>query len=285
MKLLMVLSDGINTRDVLFNINDTPIAVKWSDTIRAEPEIFENNRFTGWPNGNSVHDYIVLINNCIGTINGYRQVIHHNAYDSMPIEHTNILHKYFEVLRGGVLDPAEFFTSSPTVVQEALEQYNIYIHALEKLEQNVFLSPTITVTFNSPRYLLEPEDYQHFTYDWQYGTVYINYCEVGKHLLELFIDNDEVVGENNIRPLCFMKADFKVKFSTVNDPLKYGLFKDKVDNWLALNYNRFNDLGIKPERYALGLIPVATIAEPTDMYVLINELKSYSHVQSVRILG
>ena len=284
MKLLMVLSDGINTRDVAFNINDTPIAIKWSETIRAEPEIFENNRFTGWPNGNSIHDYIVLINNCIGTINGYRQVIHHNAYDTMTAEHTNILHKYFEVLRGGVLDPAEFFTSSPTVVQEALEQYNIYIHALEKQQQKLFLSPTITVTFNSPRYLLEPEDYQHFTYDWQYGTVYINYCEVGKHLLELFIDNDEVVGENNIRPLCFMKADFKVKFSTVNDPLKYGLFKDKVDNWLTLNHNRFNDLGIKPERYALGLIPVATIAESTDMFDLINELKSYSHVESVRIL-
>lgn len=285
MILNITLGNGVSTRSILFQVHDTNIAFKWAEEIKKGYPLFETKRFTGWPGGLSKNDYVNLINESIDIINQYQNVINDRAYNDMPIAHTNTLHKYFEIYRGGVLTPSDFYTNAPDSVKDALEKYNVHIHALEKIQNQSFLSPTITCTFESPRFELADEDYQFFTYDWKFGTVYINYCEVGKHLLEYFIDNDEVVGDDNIRPLKYYKADFKLKFTTLSPTIEYNKFTDRLNTWLVENRDKFDAMGILPERYALGLIPVATIIETTDMYELIDELKMFNYVESVRILN
>jgi hypothetical protein len=207
----------------------------------------------------------------------------------MEPEHTNNLHKFFEILRGGVLTPSEFFTNSPEHVQTAIQQFNIMIHAFEKVAYSPLKSPTITTTFNCFRHELSDEDYDHFTYDWQYGTIYINYCEVGKHLLDVFIDKDDVVGDENIRPLKYYSADFKIKFNPVLPRDKLQEFTDSFESWFSDNEHYFAEMNIHKDKYrALGLIPVASINREASGFLtytdndIIEELAVYNRVIGVK---
>jgi hypothetical protein len=46
----------------------------------------------------------------------------------------------------------------------------------------------------------------------QFGTVYLNYCEIGKTVEDLAHDNDEYIGEDAFRPFGHYSADFHVAF-------------------------------------------------------------------------
>ena len=48
----------------------------------------------------------------------------------------NDAHVHFERLRGGAADPSSFFTSASPPVRDAVERYNVLIHALEDASRN-----------------------------------------------------------------------------------------------------------------------------------------------------
>lgn len=254
-KLILTLASPIDTYDIVLDVLDTPIAKKWYDEINKNYEFYETHRFFGFPNSPNLKECADKINEYIDAINAYRpNTITLRANADMSVELTNKLHKYFEVLHGGALSNSDFLKNAPHDVAWALAQYNVYIHAYEKANLN---RPMITCTFKAPRIPLADEDYDHFTYELQFGHAYINYCEVGKHLLELFEDDDDHCGEENIRPLKYYKADFKLKFG------KSDISKDFIDRfeaWFDTHKEKFARLGIHRNKYrALGLITVAKV--------------------------
>ena len=282
-KIILSLTNGTDSRDIVFAVSDTSIAKKWQDEIANNYPIFEDWRFTGWPNSKwTAEKYINEINKCVATVNAYQ------SGTIIPSDDPNHLHKFFETLRGRLDSPTEWYLSAPTDVQQAVNDFNILIHNYEKLLQSKHLSPTITCTFTCPRFELAEEDYQHFTYHWKFGTIYINYCEVGKHLLELFGDDDDVVGEDNIRPLQYYSADFKLKFFTDVPTEEFAKWESKFKAWLAENKPLFDTLGFN--HLSLGFIPVATIdyqASGFEGYTqreIIDALNVYTNVGSVKVL-
>ena len=282
-KVCITLINDSSSRDVIFDVFDTAIANKWLDEIAKQHPIFENWRFTGWPKSKwTASKYIEEIDKCIDVVNAYQPgTINLKGSDDL-----NYLHKVFEVLRGSVLTPNPWHTQAPVNVQEAISKFNVLIHNYEKLVQSKHLSPTITCTFGGPRYELAEEDYQHFTYDWVFGTIYINYCEIGKHLLELYGDNDDIVGEDNIRPLTYYSADFKLKFFTDLPREEFLEFDRKFKLWLEDNKSSFN----KFKHLSLGFIPVALINynasrfENLTQREVIDLLSVYTCVGSVKVL-
>lgn len=257
-KVILTVASPTDTYDIVLDVLDTSIAKKWYDEINKGYEFYETHRFFGFPNSPNLKECADKINECIDVINEYQpNTIPLRAEATMSVELTNELHKYFEVLHGGVLSNSEFLKNAPTDVAWALTQYNVYIHAYEKAHLN---RPMITCTFKAPRILLADEDYDHFTHELQFGHAYINYCEVGKHLLELFEDNDDHCGEENIRPLKYYKADFKLKFGKA---MPHDVSKEFIDNfeaWFTTHQDRFARLGIHQNKYrALGLITVAKV--------------------------
>jgi len=287
----ITLSNGISNQDIYFDLFDTNIARKWDSEIKQNYNIHEDDRFTGWPNTIRTKKwYSDELNNAIDIINLYQpNTITHRASENMVPEHTNILHKYFEDLRGGYLSTADFYINSPEHIKQAIEHYNIMIHAYEKVAYSPLKTPTITCTLSGPRHELSDEDYEHFTYNWQFGTIYINYCEVGKHLLDVFIDNDSVVGDENIRPLKYYKADFKLKFSPNLPVEKFHEFSSRFESWFSENEQYFKELNIYKDKYrALGLIPVAVINKELSGFNnyseqdIINELSVYNKVISIK---
>jgi hypothetical protein len=281
--ITLTLTNGVDDYNLMFDLNNTRIANKWSLEIGKSYPLFEDWRFTGWPDSPWDADrYIQEINNCIDTVNRYQP-------NTIPVASLtidlNYLHKFFETLRGGVLTPSEWYTSAPAEVQDAVSKFNVYIHNYEKLLNSNHLSPTITCTFSCDRFELNDADFQYFTYDWKFGTIYINYCEVGKHLLELFIDNDDIVGEHNIRPAKYYSADFKLKFFTDRPRNEFEEFNQRVQSWVNDNSEFFKNLGI--ENLALGFIPVATLnhqlsgLDNLSQLEIVNKLKKFNKVKSV----
>jgi hypothetical protein len=279
MNLVVTLENDKECKDVVFEIFNTDIAYRWAIEIGMNYRLYETDRFKGWPNSNkNLSYYIHEINKQIITVNLYKS----NTINSVVSEYNqdllNYLHKFFETLRGPVNEGTDFYNQAPTEVKNAIDRFNVLIHECEHLlrEQD---QPTIVVTFQDRlRYDLKDCDYDHFTFKWEFGTVYINYCEIGKPLLDVFKDQDMHVGLDNIRPLKFYSADFMIKFGP-NVLEEY--YQERLKNF----WNWYNKQNYKfdKSKLSLGLIPVAKIVDDRNQKSIIESLSCYKRVRSVCI--
>jgi hypothetical protein len=178
----------------------------------------------------------------------------------------NLLHKVFEDLRGSIESPAPFFATAPPRVREALEILNLHIHRLEDLQRQAErmargqpATPRLTVAFehSRPRVALRDSDLQHFTVRMKFGTLHLNYCVVGKHLIELWQDGDEKCGEANVRPQRSMSADAQAYFGPSMSDEDASLRLADFFDWLRADPDRRRRWAGK--ELCLGRIPVADL--------------------------
>jgi len=206
----------------------TPIAHRYLEAMRECAskgfEIRTPDRFYNFPGTHKNAAWIAgELNRCIGDINRHEpSAIPHRAELHMTQEFLNLLHSYFEKYRGGVLTPGAFYQGAPADVQQAIDDLNLLVHRYEDCRRNEvrvakglrpFAQAVLTFGKPMPRYPLEDEDYLHFNRKVVFGSLYINYCELGKPIWDVFKDRDEVVGDKNIRPLRYYSADTFLNFA------------------------------------------------------------------------
>jgi hypothetical protein len=108
-------------------------------------------------------------------------------------------------------------------------------------------------------------------------------------LFELFTDNDNIVGEHNIRPAKYYSADFKLKFFTDRPRTEFKKFEKRVNTWVSDNSEFFKKLEI--ENLALGFIPVAILNKQSSGFEgltqleIINKLKKFNKVKNVTVIN
>lgn len=269
-----------NSIDLLFRPFRTSIAKKWAADVANNYPLYETDRFTNWPSSKKKHKYYeVNLLNHISIINKYNPIIINGVPAQITQEYFNFLHKHFEDLRGHVDYATAWYNTAPEEVKYSVDRLNVLIHEyesyLEEQSQN-YKNPTIVGTFKDrPSYVLDDTDYRHFTHQWKFGTVYINYCEVGKPLLDVFKDQDHHVGKQGIRPQSTWSADFMIKFG-VDVPKDYAIMKEKLF-WEWFNKQ---DLDVNPKYAALGMIPVAQLTSDVD----INYISKFDRIKSVCIV-
>lgn len=194
---------------------DHPLGQRWAAALTkhldngwniAQPHRIYNLN-DQWSEANIVN----AISHCIEVINTYKNVIDYQIQgDTITQDDSNHLHHYFEILRGENEDPNEFYINAPSSIKKYIEEYNVLIHRWEDLGKK----GRIVAHFKErPVYDLEPEDYNHWTLDYQPGDIRLNYCHKGKTIFDVFKDQDDVVGEDNIRPQFKYSADFKFGFA------------------------------------------------------------------------
>lgn len=268
-QLVLTLSDGSKFKDLYFDIFETNIAKKWSIEVEKNYTIYENDRFVNWPNGKKDKTYYVNeLNKQMQVVDDYSPNIIPFFFEPNQINQNtfNILHKFFEDIRGPIEDPPEFYKNAPYEVQEAVNRFNIMIHEFESCMfneslNNVHPEARLVVSFNDRvRHELIDEDYEHFTMKWVFGDVNINYCEVGKTIISVIKDKDVLVGNSNIRPQRHYSADFNVKFAPTISDKEY----DRRMQWIKMEYNKrkdfFENLGFPyDKKLSLGFIPVASL--------------------------
>jgi len=260
----LILTDGRENAELLFTVRDTAIAKKWYAELCKNYPIYENDRFTNWGNNNIVSK----LKEQIKIICKYDNTIQASLSDDPSQDELNVLHKYFEDLRGEVIKGTVWYNTAPKKVQTALMRFNILIHQLEA-NTRTKNHPTIVVTFKDrPRYELNDDDIKHFTFRWTKGTVYINYCHVGKTVLDIFKDKDKIA--NAVRPQTHYSADFMIKFGPTIPYTVYLLKKAWIKIWLPFQRFKFTQPNI-------GMVPVADLVGDFN----IKEMQKFNKVKKV----
>jgi hypothetical protein len=264
----IVLTNNIEDSELLFKVRETPIAKKWFDELCKNYSIYENDRFSNWSiNYNLINE----LNRQIDIINNYENIIDRNVSITTTQDDLNYLHKFFEDLRGEVTIGTAWFRQAPEDVKIALEKFNILIHQLEEQLRSPEY-PTLVVTFNNHvRNLLTKEDMKEFTFHWKKGTVYINYCHVGKPVLDVFKDKDKIT--EGVRPQTHYSADFMIKFGPSTNYFIFMLRKLIINIWLIFQKFKFSNPNI-------GYIPVADLVGNFN----IENYRRFNKVKSIQCL-
>ena len=275
-----------------YELLDSPIAKKWGACLQEQcsvnNSIRERDRLYGFPDNSWSKEIIVNeINKCIDSLNQNNAKIKHKANVTMMQNDFNTLHYYFETLRGGVLTPAKFWEQCSCDTKSDLERFNILIHRGENFWRgNTGICPRIVCCFEDriERVELDESDYQHFTLEITYGNAYINYCEVGKPLCDVFRDNDDIISDSNIRPLRYYSPDMSLYF--FNFPLtspKLQKFISDMDTWWDQNNEYLSNLGLTKDdpKNAIGHIPVAKLIKNENKNEIIDNLASHNEIDRV----
>lgn len=232
---------------------DTSLGRKWAQALAHEIDkgavIPQTDRIYNLNEDWTERRVVEEINKRIDIINAYDNFIDYRVGLPMTQNDSNRLHHYFEIMRGENDEPNEYYKSSPAHIKEAIEDFNVLIHRWEDLGAPGRIVVHIK---DRPMYDLELEDFDAWTLEYQPGDVCINYCHKGKPLFDIFKDNDEVIGIDNIRPQSRYSADFNVGFN-------YGMARsphlmEVFDNWLHRQDNLLTSIGYPPgdPRRAIG---------------------------------
>jgi hypothetical protein len=264
----LTLTNGATDLLLKFKVRDTVIARKWFAELSNKYKLDEVDRFSNW----GKQSFISQLNAQIAIINKYQFKIDKTVSDKPTQDDLNYLHKFFEDLRGEVTEGTDWYNSAPKRVQQAVNKFNILIHQLESAIRTGNKYPTLVVTFKDrPRIELTDDDLKHFTYLWGSGTVYVNYCQVGKTVLDAYTDNDTIA--EAIRPQTHYSADFLIKFGPATNPIYHWFRSLWIKYWLFRRKFKFNNLN-------LGMIPVA------DLQTVVSKdtLLKYNKVKKVKCI-
>jgi len=255
----MRLSLWAGNTELTFKVRDTDIAQRWAQEVAKNYPLYETDRFQGWPTDKDIKWYKEQLQHQVDVI------FEHRGYPRLEVttidQNTlNYLHKIFETVRGEINTGTDIYMTGDANFQYAVDRLNILVHECEHFMRNTAY-PSIVVTFKDrPRIPLLEEDYNHFTFAWEYGAVYINYCEVGKPILDVIKDGDDLVGEDNIRPLEYYSSDFMVKLGPSTNSDDWHKKAEVVSKWLQNHPRKF-------KHTSLGLIPVADL-DPVQFFDL-----------------
>lgn len=268
-----------------FLIRKSPIAELWLDRMnnRHDWPLDHPDRFYGFDTLEQeqarAEKYIAR---CINTINNHRRLI------TRPFEWTqdclNYLHNIFE-LHHGLLDQqvSEYWQTADEHARRAIAELNLAVHRCETVMQPP--KPRFVCTwYGMPKTHKLAEDLQHMYGEHQieFGTVYLNYCEIGKTVEDLEHDNDKYIADDAFRPFSHYSADFNVQFHEHNLSEKYGRIQRYIDEhqefFLAKNITSVYNAKAQPLRF-----PVADLIYSGSRETLLQEIASRQLVSRVEI--
>jgi hypothetical protein len=280
----------LNDLTLEFEIADTPIAKLWLNrmALRNQYPLDHPDRFYGF---NSQADEearaLSMINASIDTINNYSSVIERQLTSVYDQDTLNYLHNIFERYHG-LLDQQDqdFFVNAPQEVKEALADLNINVHRCESVSRGC--RPRFVCTwYGLPKTetLSTKLTGQYGQVNPTFGSVCLNYCEIGKTLEDLTLDNDNYISDEAFRPFNYYSADFNVRLFTETDQhvadritnmKKY--YYEHAKFFQDRGYTEFQDPRLLPLRFT-----VATLVETMPREQLVKEIKQRQQITKVTI--
>jgi len=206
--LITYSSDNVNPIQVEFDLLPHDVVQRWAErliTAQQQYPIDDPGRFYGFGSYEDQVNYCITeINHCADQIEQELQIPVDRRLDNIADQDTlNYLHHIFEV-HHGLLDQKS--------TNKLLSNLNILVHRCESVQRGA--QPRHVVTyFGLPKtHQLDHNDYQYFTNRYEFGTVYLNYAEIGKTIEDLAADNDLYISKEAFKPFRHYTADFNVKF-------------------------------------------------------------------------
>jgi hypothetical protein len=271
-----------------FQILETPLAQLWLDCMRQRDQypLDDPKRFVGF-NDQAQEEQISVefITHCVRTINQYRNIIDREFTNIHDQDTLNYLHSIFETFHGHLDQQRSnnFFALAPPQVKQALADLNVAVHRCESVARG--RRPRFTCTwYGLPKIKTLTDDLiqQHGTMQSTFGTVYLNYCEIGKTLESLMQDRDNYITDEAFKPFNYYSADFTARFwdedFSVKLPAMNQYYQDNLSFFQARGYNQFDHPRLLPYNF-----PVAQLIETSSREQLLMQIQQQQQINRVYI--
>lgn len=273
-----------------FQIHNTPLADLWLERmhLRHPYPIDHPDRFYGF---NSQEQEIAraekMIKDCIDTINAYQPIIERPFTSVHDQDCLNYLHSIFEQYHG-LLNQQKtlWWFRAPAKVKKALAELNLAVHRCEAASRT--LKPRLVCTwFGVPKSVVLTEDImaKFGTINPPFGSVCLNYVEIGKTLLDLTIDNDAYISDQAFQPFNYFNPDFVARFFELDsdevDSMLYNMqqyYKQHHDFFVKQGYPQFDHVKLLPLKF-----PVAQLIETVPRNQQIKHIQQRQFVTRVYI--
>jgi len=273
-ELVMVTQDG-NERTFIYRPRETLAGTRWFSEVQrttsARLPIKDPWRVYNAPGGSTGAELRAKFAECCATINFHRPgtlpagLLGKGDEQEMGFqERLNYAHTFFETMMGSADEPVAFYRDASVPLRHEIEKYNLLVHALEddhrqaeRRAEGKHLDVRVVVTFLGRRRVpLELEELEGFRIPRDFGVAYLNYCMVGKHLLEACDDEDTVTGV--LRPQTHRSADTLLWFGPSMTAMEHATIEYKVSTWwrregIDCRFKRHDSTS------AIGYLPVADL--------------------------
>jgi hypothetical protein len=277
--------------ELRFRILDTPISKLWLERMacRGTYLLDHPDRFYGFDDRQTeVNRAVQQIQKCIATINNHEKIIDRPFTTIYDQDCLNYLHNIFERYHG-LLDQQdhEFWNCSPIAVKQALAELNLAVHRCEAVSRSN--RPRFVCTwFGMPKTQTISPDLiaQYGQLNPAFGSVCLNYVEIGKTLEDLTQDNDTYIDDNAFKPFCYYSSDFVVRFFEQTDQdiatrleKMHNYYNAHLDFFHSRGHNTFNDPRLLPYR-----LPVAVLETEFLKDHVIQQIQQHQYITRVYIL-
>ena len=285
----MNLSIELSDLTLNFTVHDTHIAKLWLDrmALRDQYPLDNPDRFYGFNSREQEEARALsMIQKSIDTINSYSPIITKKINSVYDQDTLNYLHNIFERYHG-LLDhqDQEFFVNAPQEVKTALADLNINVHRCESIIRGN--RPRFVCTwYGLPKTKTLSNELmaEYGTLNTKFGSVCLNYAEIGKTLEDLTQDRDSYIGDDAFKPFSHYSADFNVRF--YEEPMKS--IYDKIANmhdYYSTHYDFFAERGYNKFSPLLPLkFPVAQLIETMPREKLLEEIQQRQYITKVTLL-
>ena len=274
---------------VKFKLRDHHVVDKWVERLTSAQQkyqIDDPSRFYGFGSvEKQIQDALIRINQCINVINDHKPIITKRLSDVNDQDTLNYLHHVFEIYHG-MLDQQthQFWMDCPLNVRTALADLNVLVHRCESVSRYNGKRQVITYYGLPKTKQLDNSDYQYFTSDVTFGTVYLNYVEIGKTLEDLTFDNDQYISDDAFKPWRHYSADFNIQFwSSTSRQIEERHVKIKEYYEKHKQFFADRELSLDHPYLSFGLIPLADIESELNEQHLLEKIEQRQWVSEVKL--
>jgi hypothetical protein len=287
----MILTISLLDLKLQFQVLDNPIAQLWLERMnqREQWSLDDPNRFYGFnTQDEDQHIALVKIQECIQGINSWQPLITRDLSTVNDQDTLNYLHNIFEQWHG-LLDqqPAHpEYGPIPPEVRQHLANLNVGVHRCESAARGN-RARFVCTWFGMPKTntLSVEVMHEYGTLNPKFGSVCLNYAEIGKTLEDLTQDRDNYISDDAFKPFNHYSADFNVRMHEetvdyVSDKLvrMQEYYKLHRDFFFDQGFTTFQDPRLLPLRF-----PVAELIETRPRDQLIEAIKHHQYITQVTL--
>jgi hypothetical protein len=287
----MILNIEMADLKLQFKILNNPLAELWLDRMNAREQypLDHPDRFYGLDSQEQAEAKALLqIQRTCAEINSWNTIIEKTIESVHDQDTLNYLHNVFEQWHG-LLDQIPehpIYGKLPNQVRQHLANLNVDVHRCESVSRGN--RPRFVCTwYGLPKTKTLPIELmqQYGTLNPKFGSVCLNYAEIGKTLEDLTQDNDNYIGDDAFRPFNHYSADFNVRLhEETMDYLSEKLcrmqqyYAQHRDFFFDRGFTIFQDPKLLPLRF-----PVAELIEILPRTQLIQEIAQRQYITRVSL--
>ena len=161
-------------------------------------------------------------------------------------------------------------------VRQVLSMFNYHLHHLEDITR--YQNKRFLFAHQDSGEPLEDNDYDLFTPTRLTNHLYMNYPHVGKHILELFYDQDADIPKDHIIPTSLLKNDCIAWFAPNQYAVNPSDIIKKVKRWLIPIANKL-PYDLNDKRLAIGNICLGKLIGLPDL----DKISNHRYINKVEV--